>query len=65
MVSPVRLNICNHRCQSVWTLPYHCRYVLRTVRHWCRSFLGPKCLRSGVALHCGIKHTVTVSPCML
>jgi len=37
-------------CLSVWTLRHrwcrwhHCRYVLRTVRHWCRSVLGPKCL---------------------
>ena len=30
---------------------HQCRYVLRTVRHWCRSVLGPKCLGSEVSVH--------------
>ena len=33
-----------HRCLSVSTLWYQCRYVLWKVRRCCRSVLGPKCL---------------------
>jgi len=39
------------QCWSVWTLWQQCWYVLPTVRHWCQSVLGPKCLGSEVSVH--------------
>ena len=35
---------------GVWTLRHQCRYVLRAVRHRCRSVLGRNCLGSEVSV---------------
>jgi len=39
-------NMC-HKSIYKW-----CRNVQWTLRHQCRNVLGPKCLRSGVSVHC-------------